>query len=310
MANLRDVSPGDPASNRALDGFEDSAPILQDLEFFQGGGDADRSKDGPGGNAQDLFRNMNEEKTAPKATRSYSLVPKRIVSFKSKADTVLEDRNESPEAELSRQTYEDGMEQGFKFQDAFFHADNGLNNKAFDGVFALASANGLVDTPSSGAIEVPLGNSDANTVKQQQAIEKLTLFLRTVNASHAYMPVALAIRFISIAKHLGYYRSVDRMGRQLDMIGNTVIRDGGFAAEQSDEEVIKFNETVNGQSNTASIVACRHAEGAMLTCKTSAGMKATFSEQGDFIQNSVNLDMTVSLRSQRALRQFKGWKLA
>lgn len=310
MPTLREVSPTDPVTTRALDWFEEAAPVLEDLEFVVESGNASRNKDrADAADSSSLFRDLNEDVDGTAADRNYETVPKRIVQFKAKVDSVLEDRDEDPEGELMEQTEEEAYIKGFEFQNAVFNADNGTNAKAFDGFEAICAAKGLVTTPAS-PITVPLGNSDANRTAQQQAMEKLINFFKWVKASHAYMPVQLKTRLLTVAKALNYYRSSkDALGNEVEMIGDTIIRSAGFAADQSDEEVIKFNETVGGNSSTASIFACNHSEMG-LKCATSAGMVVRNFTEGDFLVNSGNLDMTIVLTNSRNLHQYQGWALA
>jgi hypothetical protein len=318
MASLREVSPSDPVHQRALDALYESAPILRDVEFFLEGGDADRFKQrGDEGNDQQAWRNVNEDVAGTKASRTYALVSKRVFTFKAKVDAVIQDRGGDMDDEMMNQIWEEAYLQGFKFQDTFFNGDNGTNAKEPDGVLALCSANSLVDTPSSGTIDVPVGNSDAAYTAQQEALEKLQNFFSYVRATHAYMPVQLRNRIVTVAKELGYYREqVTEIGDGPDsitvtepMVHDTILRTAGFASDQSDDEILKFDQTVNGNANAASIVAVRHAERSNLTAATSAGLQIRVTEPADYMQANANLDTTISLRSVRAAREYRGWRV-
>lgn len=310
MPTLREVSPSDPVSTRSLDWFEEAAPILQDAEFVVEGGDASRDKDRAGSaDTGGLFRDIGEDIADTPGSRNHRLTPKRIVRIAASVDSVTEDRQQDPDEELMIQVEEESYEKGYAFQEAYFNADNGSNSKAFDGLAAICAARSLVDTPAS-PITLPLGNSDANRQAQQDAMEKLLVFFMWTRATHAYMPVQLKTRLMVIAKGLGYYQQTqDELGNMVDQIGDTIIRSAGFASDQSDEEVLKFNETVGGNSTTASIFAANHSEMG-LKCVTSAGLVMRTFQRSDFLVAKGNLDMNIVLTNTRNLRQYKGWALS
>lgn len=306
---LPQISPSDPVTNQALEGLMETCPILQDVQFYSRSGPADNVKKSPSSSDTDTFRGLNDDNTPSDGDRNYESYGKKIVSFDAKIDVVYEDRNEDVATELATQTYIEARERGFVLQEKFFEADSGVNADEFDGIRAtMPAAN--VNTPDSNTL-VPLGNSDANFTAQQEAIERFLNEARKIKggASHAYQNGTLGIRFLSVAKNLGYYRkSKDELGNVIEQIRNVVVRDAGL--KTNGDDILPFNETVNAEANTSSIFFTRWGERTDLSVLTSRGLVGRFAGQiNNHIINNVNMDAVLVLQDDTAIQQSEGWQL-
>jgi hypothetical protein len=308
---LRQISPSDPVTAVVIDGLERSCPILSDAQFYSRPGPADsvkRAKDTE--EKEEIFRELNTNNTAQAFTRTYDPVVKKIVSFDTKADVALEDRNEDPEAELAQETRVQAESVGYTLQEKFFEGDVDDDEKEFNGMRELTAATGKIvfANDSADGVVLALGNSDMAVAAQQTAIESLLKFFACIRggASHAYMNEYLKVRWLTIAKNLGYYRqSKDELGNLIDMIGGTVIRGAGYT--EPGTPLLPFTE----ENNSSSIFACRWGERVDLTVLTSVGVKGRYAGQiGNFLINNVNMDAVMHLQNPTALYQCKGWKLA
>jgi len=309
--STRDISPADPISHAAIRGLMDTWPILNDIEFYTRTGPADSVKRAPSGtNASKITRSLNEANTPTAGSRSYDTVTKKIVSFDAKVDVMLEDRNEDPEAELMVQTYLEAVEAGWVGQDMSFSGDVGGDAEDFDGMANLVQADQIITFETNG-IYIPVGNSDANMGYQQKAIEYLLKAFASIRggATHAYMNEYVKVRWLTVAKALGYYRqSKDELGNLIEYIGNTIIRGAGYKKDGT--LILPLSETCGTSNNTSSMFACRWGERKDLTALTSVGVKGRYAGQsGNQIINNVNLDMVLHLQDYTALYQFKGWQL-
>lgn len=126
-------------------------------------------------------------------------------------------------------------------------------------------------------------------------------------AQFAYMNEYLKIRWLTVAKALGYYRqSKDELGNVIDVIGNVIIKGAGYA--KAGTPLLPFTETCGISTNTSSIWCVRWGERTNLTCLTSVGLKGRYSGQvGNQIINNINLDMTMHLQDATSLVQLKGF---
>jgi len=313
---LRQISPSDPVTRLALDGLESRCPILQDVQFYSRPGSADRVKQSREAETpSSIFRSLNESpNSATGATPTYLTPAKKIVSFDAKVDVILEDRNEDPEAELAYQTRLKAEEAGWILQNKFFEGDDAADAESFDGLRNKVDAAWTLQAGVSGGdgVVLQLGNSDDAVAAQQTAVEELLKLFATVRggASHAYMNEYLKIRWLTVAKALGYYRlSKDELGNDIELIGSTIIRGAGFS--KAGTPLLPFTETAGAASNASSIFAARWAERSDLTALTSVGLKARYAGQsGNFLINNVNMDMELVLQDVTALVQSKGWRLS
>ena len=309
MANIRTISPGDdPVSALALEGLMETAPILQDVDFYSKMGPADSVKTAREGAVKvKITRSLNEDNVAVAPTPVYSAVAKSIVSFDATADVILEDRNEDPESELAVQTRLEAREAGWVLQNMCFVGDHAVDPEDFDGMVNLVNVNWVINN----GVLVPVGNSDAMVEAQQIAIETLLqLFARVRgSATHAYMNEFLKIRWLTVGKNLGYYRqSKDELGNAIDMIGNTIIRGAGY--QKNGTPNLPFTELVGGVPNTSSIYCVRWGERTDFTALTSVGCKGRYAGQiGNQLLNNVNMDMVLVLQDATALVQSTGWRL-
>jgi hypothetical protein len=306
---LPQISPSDPVTSQALRGLQESCPILADVEFYSKNGPADHVKKAPSSSDTDTFRDINEDNSPTAATRDYKSFGKKIVSFDAKVDVVLEDRNEDPATELATQTYLEAKERGYVLQKKFFDGDSASNSDEFDGIKNIVQSANII-TPDDN-IGVMLGNSDTHRQAQQVALETFIRTARKIKggATHAYMNGLLKIRWLTIAKELGYYRnSKDSLGNEVEMIGNIILRDAGL--DTSGDDILPFNETVNSEKNTSSIYFTRWGERTDLSVLTSKGLVGRYSGQhGNFYINNVNMDAVMVLQDDTAVYQHKGWRI-
>jgi len=305
--NIREISQNDPISNLALDGLLESAPILDDAQFYSSDGNADTLKDALTGSdpAGKITRSINEANPESTHTRPETAYPKKLVSFTSKADAALEDRNIDPNTELAQITYQDAYRRGFVLQNMFFEGDSAADAEDFDGFRNLVTAGNILND----GVVVPVGG-DAVAADQQTAIERLLQHFASVRggAQFAYMNDSLRIRWLTVAKKLGYYsQSHDELGNQIERIGDTIIR--GAGKDYAGADLLPFTETVP-VANSSSIFLARYAERMNLTALTSAGVHGRFSEDATFLKNTVNFDITLILQDPKALVQSQGWRLS
>lgn len=308
MAQLRAISPSDPVSRVALDGLYETCPILADAEFYSRTGPADSVKKAPESSDTETFRSLNAANSPTPGSRSYLDIGKKIVSFDASVDVILEDRNEDIATELVTQTRIEAMERGYILQEKFFEGDEGGNAEEFDGLRNIVEE---IYDHSDSDILLPLGNSDANKALMQAAYEQFRKDARRIKggATHVYMNGTLKIRWLTIAKELGYYRlSKDELGNDIEMIGDIIVRDAGL--KTNGDDILPFNETVGGNTTTSSMFFSRWSERVNLTVLTSRGLVGRYSGQsGNLITNNVNMDAALVLQNKFALVESKGWAL-
>ncbi len=309
---IREISPSDPISQLALDGLIQSAKALEDIEFYARGGNADSVKEAGKGNTTTIFRPINTDNTSTPPTRKDLPVAKKIVSFDASVDVVYEDRNMDAVAELAQETFNQAKTSGFILQEKIFEGNSALENaeNEFDGLRKLTPAANKIPIAENGHIVV-LGNTDAAVKSQQLSKELLLQSLARVRggATVVYMNDFLKIRFMSVAKALGYYRlSKDEFGNEIEMIGNTIVR--GAGDKEDGTKLLPFNETVGTSADCSSIFAVRYGTRQELSALTSVGVKGRFSGQkGNLITNNINFDMAFVLQNPAALYQFTGWRM-
>lgn len=305
--NIREVSPNDPVSQVALNALMEGAPILQDAEFYTRDGSADTLKQRRTGNASTLFRSINENNVAVPPNPVYLPLAKKIASYDSKVDVVLEDRNEDPETELATQTRLDGIEHGYMLQEAFFTADEGTNAEAFNGFSALVKPAQVV-TPTSAQV-LQLGG-DAVKQSQQEFVEGFLNFAEKIPAGggqvFAYMNGLMRTRMTAVAKALGYYSDeLDDMSRRIERIGDVVIRSAGHQSDGT--MLLPFDKTLGANTKTSSIFFVRWGERTGMTCLTSVGVKGRYAGQvGNFLINNVNLDIAIAEATPKSLWEWRG----
>lgn len=308
MPKLNAISPSDPISRLALKGIMKNAPILMDAEFFTRTGPSDVIKREPESSDTALFRSINEDNSPTPGARNYDTYAKKILSYDAKVDVILEDRNEDVTAELATQLLKESENRGFILQEKFFEGDDGSDPEEFDGFRNIVQT--IYDHGDSDIL-LPLGNSDTNKALMQAAYEQFQKDARKVpgGATHAYMNGTLKIRWLSIAKELGYYRmSKDELGSTIEMIGNIIIRDAGL--KKNGDDILPFSETVGGNTTTSSVFFCRWGNRSDLSVLTSRGLVGRDAGQiGNFYINNVNMDAVLTLQNYNALVQSKGWAL-
>lgn len=306
---IQQVSPGDPVSNLAVLGLMKYAPILKDAEFYQKSGAADSVKRAASGTTKTkITRSLNENDSATAGTRTYDPATKKIVSVEAKVDVVLQDRGEVPEDELAVQTSLECEEASWILQDMFFNGDSGTDAEDFDGMANLVQSGQTINTDTNG-IQVPVGG-DSVAGAQQTAIETLRQHMARVigGASHIYMNEFLKIRWVTVAKKLGYYDRIQTIDGYIETIGGVIIRGAGY--EKDGTPLLPFTETVGSNADCSSIYMVRWGERTNLTCLTSVGIKGRYVGQvGKFLTNSVDLDMTLHLQNYNALWKSQGWRL-
>jgi len=311
---LRQISGGNPLTSLIVEGLEFAAPILRDAQFYARPGAADYLKQAREGTAQaSYFRALNASANSPTApTPAYLTPTKRIVSFDAKVDKMVQARGEAIENEIAHQAYLEAREAGWVLQEKMFEGDNGSVSTEFDGLRALVDSEWVFETGDGAGVVLQLGNSDEAVAAQQQAIEELLLLKRKVRggATHFYMNDRLLSRWLTVAKHLGYYRqSKDELGNEVELIGDVIVRGVGLKADNT--EILPFTETLGAASNCSSIFAVRWGERSDLTCLTTNGVEAADPYQsGNFWIVNCNMDMTIVLQDKTALVQSKGWRLS
>jgi len=316
MATIREVSPQDPISQRALDGLEETAPILTqgEIEFYTRDGDQDRVQKAGDSSDTELFRSQNTDNSPTPRSNDYADAVKKILSYDAEADVILEDRNRDPEEELTDQTYLESRERGYIFQNKIFEADSATNADEFDGMRVQVPSGHVIEPDDK--IVMPLGG-DSKKQAQQEAIEEILKFFERVpgGAQVAYVNNFMKIRLLAIAKSTGFYgQSKDELGDTIDMVGDTIIRGAGRKKDGS--SVLPFSESFTDSSstthtNTSSIFACRWAERADLTMLTSVGLKGRYAGQsGNMITTNLNMDAQLVLQDDNALWQKRGFALS
>lgn len=307
---LNQASPNDEISSLALEGLMETCPILMDAQFYSKTGSADNVKKAPSSSDTGTFRSLNEDNTPTPGARNYESTGKSIVSFDAKVDVVLEDRNEDVATELATQTRLEAKERGYILQEKFFEGDQGSNAEEFNGIRNIVDA-GQVITPASNII-LKLGNSDANRQAQQEAVEYFLARARAIKggATHTYMNGLHRLRWLTIAKELGYYtKSKDELGNKIEMIDDIIIRDAGLKTNGTD--ILPNTETVNAVATTSSYFFVRWGERSDLTVLTSRGLVGRFAGQvGNAYVNNVNMDAALILQDDKAVTQSKGWQLS
>jgi hypothetical protein len=312
---IEQASASNPVTNLALQGLMQTCPILADVDFFiRPGSSPQIKKSREGATPASIWRSLNENKTSTPPTPIYESQTKRILSWQTQVDKILEQRNEDPIAELAFQSLIEARENGWILQDKFFNGDNGTDAEEIDGFVNKVAAGQTLSLATDGytnGLQVPVGNSDTNTGAQQNFIEEVLKMIEMVRggASHLYVPANLKIRMLTVARNLGYYKqSKDELGASVDMIGDTIIRSAGRNKDGS--SIIPFNETVGSSSDCASIYAVRWGEGVDLTALTSAGLVGEAAGLvGKFYTNEFDMDLALVLQDETALVKKTGWRL-
>jgi hypothetical protein len=300
---LKDISANDPVTALALRGLLETCPILNEAQFVLKSGPAASIKRArEGATATLITRAINTSNTATPPTPAYDTATKKIVSFDSKVDVIIEDRNEDPETELATQTYLDARENGFPLQALILVGDSGSVATDFDGMAELVDATKILAADMS----LVVGGDSVRGV-QAEAIEKLLQHVTAVTfgASDMYMNEFLKTRLALVGKNLGLYNTIQEFGVTVERIGPVRIHGAGY--DKSGDPLLPFTES----GNTSSIYMVRWGEGVDLTCITSAGVKGRYAGQiGNFLLNNINLDMVMHLQNKAALVKSTGWKLS
>jgi len=309
MAKINTLSASDPVTKQALAGLQETAPILQDIEFYTKSGPADSiKKSREGAEKSKITRSLNEDNTATPPTPVYEPVAKKIISFDAKVDRILEDRNEDAASELATQTFLEAKEAGWALQSLCFNGDVGADAENFDGLDELVVAGQIRNTDTNG-IQIPVGG-DAVKGAQQVAIETMLKHAAMVRggATHMYMNEFLKIRWLTVAKSLGYYSAIDTPDGKVEKIADVIVRGAGYNKDGS--LILPQSETVGSNADCSSIFFARWAEKSDLSALTSVGLKATYAGQvGNFYVNNVNMDMVLTLQNDTALMKSMGWRL-
>lgn len=301
-----EISDGDAVTQLAIKGFTQSCPLLADVEFITKTGAAALIKRAREASEKTLItRSLNSDNTATGPTPTYDTATKRIVSFDAKVDTILEDRNEDPETELAHQTYLEAKEAGYELNDLIINGDNSSVATDFDGWVNLVQT---AQTDTAG-VAAPVGWGDTIVAQKELFIEAIYQFIAKSGANALYMNNTLRVRALTVAKSLGYYQqSKDDLGNLVDTIGGVAIKSAGRKRDGS--YFLPFTETANGGSST-SIWGVKWGEGEDLTAITSVGVKGRYVGQvGNYLTNSVNMDMVMHLQDHKALWRSQGWKLS
>lgn len=296
------MSPGDPVSAIAVAGLTRFAPLLNVIEFYQAGNNADSQKKTRYSSEDTIFRALNAANTPTAPTPTYVPITKKIVSFDASVDVTLEDRNIDVDTELATQTKIEAETASFLLQTALIESIDTTAN-AINGIRALVPVANVLAT----GMLVPVGNADEKVSFQQTAIEALLAFVKNVRggAQFLLMNELMKVRFLTVAKALGYYRlSKDEVGAELDMIGTVPIIGAGYKGDGNLN--LPFTET----DSSSSVFAFRTGERSDLTGLTSVGVKGRYAGQiGNLITNNVNFDMNLALLNDKALFQSTGWKI-
>jgi len=308
MANIRQVSPGDPLSAVAINAMAEVAPILEDIQFYTMPGTADTLyEDFDAGEKTKITRSLNEDNSATPPTPVPQTITKKIISFDSKVDKVYEQRGYDIPTAQTRQLQREARQAGFRFQYLVFEGDDGSDAEDFDGLRNIAKT----AYKNENGVLVPAGNSDSVVEAQQVAVETLlkeAAVLRAMNPI-AYMNENLKIRWVTVAKNLGYYRQeIDTLGRYIERIGNLILKGAGYGADGA--ALLPFSETVNGGSSS-SIFFVEWGEGDKVTALTSKGFVAEDNGKvGNYYLVNCNMDMVLGIRTPWSLVVSQGWKLS
>lgn len=315
MPTLRALSASNPLNNRIVDGLEFAAPFLQDAIFYARSGNADMVKQAREGTTQAAyFRALNANaNTATPPTPSYPTLTKRIVSFDAKVDRVVQDRGEAVEDEIAYQCYLEAREAGWTLQEKFFEGDNAAESTEFDGLRTLVDVGETYEIGAGAGVVLQLGSGDDAVAAQQSAIEELQRLIKRVRggATHLYMNDWLHARWITVAKHLGYYRqSKDELGNAIDEVAGVILRSAGTKKDHT--QLLPFDESVTGgAANCSSIFAVRWGERSDLSALTTVGVSSSLPTlSGNFWIVNVNLDIALLLQDTTAVVQAKGWRLS
>ena len=309
---LRQISPSDPVTNLGLDAADQGAPILRDAEFRSKPGDLERketAQDAAGGTT--ITRELNTDNTPITYTPAYRNVTKKIVSRDIKVDKVVEQRSDDPMTRLADRTVIE-MRKVFRlFQVMCITGDSAGVATDFDGFENLITYGRTV----TGGVVVPVGG-DAVADLQQIAIEKLlehaenVRFFRPDGLVHAYMNGQLKVRWLTVAKKLGYYSQIQRpdSGAIDEIIGDRIIiRSAGLNYDGA-SYLLPFTEADN--SSSVWFVAWDE-EGEGVHLLTSAGLVGEYNGRvGNFYQNNFNMDASIGVRDSNSLVRSTGWKLS
>lgn len=310
MARLRTLSPSDPLTVQALNGFFESAPAFDDLEFYSAPGNADTvERDRDGAAVAKITRSLNENLNATPPPHDPVTASKKIVTIKAQVDRQFRDRGGDVGDELARQVYVEAREAGWVAQALLFSGDSAADSEDFDGLQNLVDPAWVIPTAPNGW-SVLMGG-DAQALQQQGAIELLLYHMARVRggAQIAWMNEFLKIRFLTIAKKLGYYTQVDTVDGQIEKIGNTIIRGAGYT--KAGMPNLPTTETQGTNSDCTSIYFARLGEKIDLSYLTTVGLKAGEpNEDGSFFTVQVDMDVAPLLQAKSALVRSAGWRLA
>ena len=311
--NLRQVSPGDPVSSIGLDGLFEGCSILQDAQFYAKGGDLDRLENPTDAIGSDtITRALNAANTPTTKTPHYGNLTKKIVSRTISVDNIVGQRVGDMVAELGKNSRTEMRQVGYRLQNMFLNGDDGAVVTDFDGFANLVDASKVLAGDLLGMI-VPVGG-DVVMDLQQTAVERLlsvAAFCRAFFQKRitAYMNPLLHIRWVTVAKKLGFYLPIQEIGETIDTIrGDIVLRSVGL--DEDGDAFLPFTETPNG-GNSSSIWLVGWGEGEGVTCLTSAGLVGEYKPGANiFGYNQYDLDMTLGVQDKNALVQSPGWKLS
>lgn len=303
MPLLAQISPNDPISTGAVLGLSRHSSLFNLLDFSAVGGNSVILQNRQYSPNTTIFRDINEDNTSTPPGIDDQSVIKRIVSFDASADVTLEDRDIDPTTVLAQRTVEEAENASWLLQTAFIHGAYSAQTKSFDGLLALTPQANYKDTGKP----CPVGNDNDVVSAMQEAIEQL-LFLQQMvlgGATHAVVNDVLKVRFLTMAKQLGYYRmSKDELGAEVDQIGSLTLVGAGMKADGS------YNLPFDASTKKTSIIVFRQGTKG-LKCITSKGVVGRYTGQvGNKYVNNVNLDAALALDDSKGMFVSTGWSLS
>ncbi len=306
---IRQISPNDPVTNIVLDAFEEEAPIFNDIEAYQVGGNADSlEKAGDGKSQASIFRDVNNHEERARPTYGDVPVTKKIVSGDSGVDKVYEQRNVDIVSKLESNTKRDAKEDAKVFRSKIWTGDSATESDEIDGIHTLTPA-ARIETLDN-AIILPLGG-DAAKQYQQEFFEKfiLTHVNMPWNEFFAYMPESWTLRLVTAAKNLGYYKEIDTPVGKAVKIGKAIIKSYGYDAA-GNELFAPSDQGVPGSNLTSTFTYVKWGEEENLTMATSKGLVGEYLGLVKKIYtNTWDLDANLVLQNDKALYQIKGFGL-
>jgi len=306
---LEAISPNDPVSRVVLDSFKEWAPVFNDIEAYQVGGNSDSMKKARDGQTQaSIFRDVNNHTERARPTISDVPITKKIVSGDAGVDKVYEQRNQDVISELEYQTKKDAKEDAKVFQEKVFTGDSGSSASEFDGIFAQTP--GARQETLSSAIILPVGG-DASKQAQQEFFEKF--ILTHANMPYAeffcYMPESYTLRLMTAGKNLGYYTEVETPLGKAVKIGKALIKSYGYKADGT-EIMAPANQGVTGHTLTTRFTYVKWGEREDFTFATSAGLVGEYlGLDGKIYKNTWDLDGNFGLQDDNALYYIDGFAL-